>query len=502
MRVNHLLVSIGVLGLSASLSACATSISPLDTGTGGASASTGGEGEVAGAGGADGIDHGCADVQCGAHAFCSLIEGHAICLCSEGYEGDGKICGDADKCKSGVAKCSPDATCTNTVGSYTCACKDGFKGDGKTCADVDECAMGIVKCHVQATCMNTPGSFQCTCNPGYMGNGTMCSDVDECADGTAKCDLVHGSCKNTVGSFACSCNPGYELSGTSCVDIDECSKGVCDPNATCTNSPGAYACACNAGFEGDGLSCASATDAHIAINNNDPSTLSTAVTLSIQPPGDLIANASAETSVLTGWQLLQNGGSGWATGDGGLFGSKSFVTSYVQNTRSQTIDLLTAGYTQSALDAAPPINVQEWARGTGGKTADTYSLKVELRRADNSVITSFTTNTVTLNATWQVFTKTFTGYGAGLRYVYFEDGGKDAEYWAGNFGAAMDGAYVSVGTFQMRVSNDKLTWSDFQPFTPTLPWTLSPASGTKTVYIEFKDATGKTWPVVSDTIQL
>ena len=38
----------------------------------------------------------------------------------------------------------------------------------------------------------------------------------------------------------------------------------------------------------------------------------------------------------------------------------------------------------------------------------------------------------------------FSGYGSGLRYIYFEDGGKDREYWAGQYEPALDAASVTI----------------------------------------------------------
>ncbi len=143
------------------------------------------------------------------------------------------------------------------------------------------------------------------------------------------------------------------------------------------------------------------------------------------------------------------------------------------DTRSQLLDLTTLGFTQAELDAAPPIGVHEWFQGAGvpANLADTYYLKVELRAADNTVLASLNASatTSTASAAWQASTQTFTGYGAGLRYVYFEDGGQDKEFWAGQYGSAMDGASVVVGAVQVRFSNDNATWSAWQPFTVTAP---------------------------------
>ena len=42
----------------------------------------------------------------------------------------------------------------------------------------------------------------------------------------------------------------------------------------------------------------------------------------------------------------------------------------------------------------------------------------------------------------------------------------------------------------MSFSNDELQWSDPEPYTTTKFWTLSPGAGTKTVFVQFRDAAG------------
>merc|ERR1719478_2061066 len=42
------------------------------------------------------------------------------------------VAADLDECM--YSPCSTDATCTNTLGSFMCVCKEGYEGDGFTCA--------------------------------------------------------------------------------------------------------------------------------------------------------------------------------------------------------------------------------------------------------------------------------------------------------------------------------------------------------------------------------
>jgi hypothetical protein len=58
------------------------------------------------------------------------------------------------------------------------------------------------------------------------------------------------------------------------------------------------------------------------------------------------------------------------------------------------------------------------------------------------------------------------------------------------------------GVAEMRFSNDGTTFSAYQPYAATASWTLSAGDGTKTVYAQFRDASGIESAVVSDSIKL
>ncbi|MBD1833768.1 cadherin-like domain-containing protein [Cyanobacteria bacterium FACHB-472] len=159
---------------------------------------------------------------------------------------------------------------------------------------------------------------------------------------------------------------------------------------------------------------------------------------------NLLTNPGAETGDMSGWNILQNGGNGWAVQSGGYENSQTFVTSYDWGKRSQTVDLVAKGYSTTVLDQAPTINISEWFRGIGPKTADKSYLKVELRDAGGNVIASFNSGELTAKSDWQQISHKFANYGAGVRYVYWEDGGKDVEYWAGHYGTQIDGASLTL----------------------------------------------------------
>ncbi|MEI7435741.1 MAG: MBG domain-containing protein, partial [bacterium] len=169
---------------------------------------------------------------------------------------------------------------------------------------------------------------------------------------------------------------------------------------------------------------------------------------------NLLANPGGESSSnpWVGWTQIANGGDGLVAAAWGNqhSGSNLFATSSGWMQRCQTNNLLSLGFTAAALDSAPAITVGEWFQ-TSPSYGGQFYLKVELRDASLNVIAGWTNGTVAspvvwgVNSNWTLIAHTFTNYGAGVRYVRFEDGGKDTLNWAGNYGIMLDDAYVNVG---------------------------------------------------------
>jgi len=69
---------------------------------------------------------------CNGHGACDDgIDGTGFCTCNSGWTGSD--CGvDVDECAAGH-DCDVNATCTNTPGGFVCVCDDGYDGDGTTC---------------------------------------------------------------------------------------------------------------------------------------------------------------------------------------------------------------------------------------------------------------------------------------------------------------------------------------------------------------------------------
>ncbi len=144
-----------------------------------------------------------------------------------------------------------------------------------------------------------------------------------------------------------------------------------------------------------------------------------------------------------GVNVIENGGAGWgSTATSHDDNGAGWATSYQWNKKSQTVDLLDKGFSEEYLDSAPTISVSDWYKDKNSN--DDYYLKVELRDASNNVIASYNTGTITATDNWQEAAQNFTDYGAGVRYVHFEHGGKDREYWGGHYGASIDDSEVVI----------------------------------------------------------
>jgi hypothetical protein len=246
----------------------------------------------------------------------------------------------------------------------------------------------------------------------------------------------------------------------------------------------------------------------VVINGGDETTDSLDATLSVTTPtSNLLVNGSAEAGDMSGWTIEKNGGDGWKViGDNYDDDGTSFVTSFQITVRSQTVDLLAAGYTADQLDAAPDIVAGEYYKGKWPKFDDKYQLKIELRDANGAVIDSYDSGLVTTTEDWVWAGQTFSNYGPGVRSVYFQDRGQDAEYWAGFYGAIADAAEVGLGGgaqwTDVRFSNDGETWGDWQPMADSYAWKLAPGGGEKTVSVQFLNDVGEAIGGVSDTIEV
>jgi hypothetical protein len=164
---------------------------------------------------------------------------------------------------------------------------------------------------------------------------------------------------------------------------------------------------------------------------------------------NLIDNGAFETCPtqgVSGWEIIQNGGSGYGCSSGHS-GSYGIITSYDWFKIRDEIDLVSKGYSTSQLDSAPDVDVSAWFRGHySGQCADRGSIKVELRNSGHGLITEWLTGTFSTpsDCSWTQKSNTFSGYGTGLRYIYIEIWGMDVEYWAGQYGSVFDDVNVHM----------------------------------------------------------
>ncbi len=61
---------------------------------------------------------------------------------------------------------------------------------------------------------------------------------------------------------------------------------------------------------------------------------------------------------------------------------------------------------------------------------------------------------------------------------------------------------AGTGVAGMRLSDDDVSWSSWEPFAPAKPWNLPPGAGLKAVYVQYRDAAGNVSPSFSDSIVL
>jgi hypothetical protein len=165
-------------------------------------------------------------------------------------------------------------------------------------------------------------------------------------------------------------------------------------------------------------------------------------------PTNLVRNPGAETSDLSNWTIT--GGAWSATYDSRVHsGRRSFATTSSLGTRTQTIDLVTAGYPATLLDTIPTIIVGDWVASRADQGAR-YFVQFDLLDASQAVLATWSHGTsaaliqIPANTPYFQETNTFTGYPAGVRFIKITEGGRDVNGWAGFYGAHFDDAFAGV----------------------------------------------------------
>lgn len=166
------------------------------------------------------------------------------------------------------------------------------------------------------------------------------------------------------------------------------------------------------------------------------------------------------------WTIGHNGSDLWKIEDlpgelGDIFPdetvTKYFVTSYRICKKSQLIDLKKMGYSSEIMDSyQPDIVIKDWY-GARQDCGCQYELLVRLLSKRKATIQEFAPERVFQggqqrglksvqwsDASWRQMSYRFSNYGPGVRYVYFQHGGKDTQFWAGWYGVRVTNSSVTI----------------------------------------------------------
>lgn len=164
---------------------------------------------------------------------------------------------------------------------------------------------------------------------------------------------------------------------------------------------------------------------------------------------NLITNPGAENG-FDGW-VKTDGGSGWTvdsqTTNGYGYprsGIQCWASSYEFCTLKQSINLLTAGYDATFLDASPDIQMGVYVR-TNITNGGTVTVMLELCDENNAVISTHyicNNEVFPMNTDFTLKSTLIKNYGIGVRSINVFLIGKDTKWWAGYHGPAFDDAYL------------------------------------------------------------
>lgn len=157
------------------------------------------------------------------------------------------------------------------------------------------------------------------------------------------------------------------------------------------------------------------------------------------------------------WELEENNGDQWKVeqlpgAHGKPFPDENvkdyFVTSYGMCLKSQLIDLEKEAYPGQWLDVMQSdIVIRDWyaARHDCGSM---YALCVLLLSKEKTIIEEFRPDKIFIeqwnDAKWSQIEYRFKNYGPGARYIYFQHGGKDTQFWAGWYGIRVTNSSVTI----------------------------------------------------------
>ena len=141
---------------------------------------------------------------------------------------------------------------------------------------------------------------------------------------------------------------------------------------------------------------------------------------------------------LAGWKVEESGGSGWSVESDDK--SSCFVTSFAWSWSSQIVPLPVLESTIFDLC------VEEEYCGTEPNVNDLYQLRATILDTNGKEISTWDSGELVCSATWQTAKTIFHKVDPSARSVRIQHGGRDAENWAGHFGAKMRNTKVFILT--------------------------------------------------------
>lgn len=205
--------------------------------------------------------------------------------------------------------------------------------------------------------------------------------------------------------------------------------------------------------------------------------------------GNHLFYSSGHTGDMAGWDIIQDGGSGWDTKEAD--GYRMYITSNELCTKSQTVDLWgDIGYNPSELDLQPLIQASNFFIGTEPNLSDVAFLNVKLLDENMNVIAEHNSDDIICSNIWKAEYAVFTNYGTGLRYIYFEHGGIDAENMTGHHGALFDQGQILIDFSNVSSDEEK----HFEPY----DFSISPNPSSGLFNLDLSQFSSKTELMVFD----
>jgi hypothetical protein len=151
-----------------------------------------------------------------------------------------------------------------------------------------------------------------------------------------------------------------------------------------------------------------------------------------------------DANSLSGWNV-SNGGNGFAVGEDGLY------TSYQWCSRTRRFDV------SGLIDTygANAISVSESFHKVG-HIDDNYRLSVRMLDSNGNELYSWSTGDRTVGDQSELVTHSLEDYGSDVHYIEVTDAGKDNEWWAGQYGARLEGLSVKFETNAVDANVDTL----------------------------------------------